>query len=76
MSTIKLANLHPAGTVLFDDSESFLTDFRSDELQISGGFSPSHNFTFLTTTIIQEDTPYIHPVQVTVPATAVTIVVR
>lgn len=44
MATIKISNLHPAGSELFKDSESFMTELVASELgSINGGtgiFSP------------------------------------
>jgi bacteriocin-like protein len=39
MSNILIANLSPAGSVLFSDSESYMTDISDSELQqINGGY--------------------------------------
>ncbi|WP_138499837.1 hypothetical protein [Nostoc sp. PA-18-2419] len=41
MATIKIFDLHPAGSELFLDSESYLNDLTDDELNSTqGGLSP------------------------------------
>ena len=41
MASIKISDLHPAGSELFMDSESFLSDLSDVELsETMGGFSP------------------------------------
>ncbi len=37
MSTIKLDELKPAGSDLFTDSESYMTDLTEEEMQVQGG---------------------------------------
>ena len=39
MASIKINNLQPAGAELFDDSESFLNELKSQELDIISGGS-------------------------------------
>ena len=38
MANIAISNLHPAGYDLFSDSEQFINDLSSEELNIQGGF--------------------------------------
>jgi hypothetical protein len=45
MATIKISNLHPAGSELFGDSESYLNELTNDELTMThGGSSPVCSF--------------------------------
>ncbi len=37
MASIKISELHPAGSDLFQDSESFLNELTEDELGLEGG---------------------------------------
>ncbi|BAZ01078.1 hypothetical protein NIES37_50760 [Tolypothrix tenuis PCC 7101] len=37
MASIKISELRPAGSELFQDSESFLNDLNSQEMEIIGG---------------------------------------
>ena len=40
MATIKISNLHPTGTELFSDSESYMNELDDGELvNVNGGFS-------------------------------------
>ncbi|MFB2978650.1 hypothetical protein [Microseira sp. BLCC-F43] len=53
MTAITISDLHPAGSDLFLDSESFLSDLSDSELQIQGGlFYPT-----ITTPVITILTP-------------------
>jgi hypothetical protein len=39
MATIKISNLHPIGSELFLDEESFMNELKSDEaVDVKGGF--------------------------------------
>ena len=41
MSTIKISDLHPTGSELFSDSESYMTELSDGNLEIiNGGVSP------------------------------------
>ncbi|MBD2002731.1 MULTISPECIES: hypothetical protein [Cyanophyceae] len=40
MATIKITNLHPTGSELFHDSESYLNELTDDELNLPGGGTP------------------------------------
>ncbi len=53
MSNIKISQMPPAGSDLFSDSESFMSELTNDELDlISGGAFTStiHNVNFTSTT--------------------------
>lgn len=51
MATIEISDLHPAGSDLFIDSESFLNDLNADELgDINGGGTPAAATTVTTST--------------------------
>jgi hypothetical protein len=60
MPTITISNLRPAGSELFDDSESFLKDLRDAELNLTHGGcqhgrsapSPFNPFTVFPWTVI------------------------
>lgn len=39
MANIAISNLHPAGSDLFSDPESYLMNLNEDELDIAGGFT-------------------------------------
>jgi len=57
MTAITISDLHPAGSDLFLDSESFLRDLSDSELQIQGGlFYPT-----ITTPVITILTPSFGP---------------
>jgi len=45
MATIKLSNLHTAGSELFMDSESYLNELTNEELNIAHGGSSGFCFT-------------------------------
>ncbi|MBD2676199.1 MULTISPECIES: hypothetical protein [Nostoc] len=45
MSTIKIHDLNPAGSELFQDSESFLHELTNAELEVQGGFR-TQSFTY------------------------------
>ncbi len=58
MSNITISNLHPAGSELFFDSESYLKDMSEEELGIQGGINGTWgNLPTLVTT----NTPYFSP---------------
>lgn len=40
MANISISNLHPAGSKLFSDSESYLSELVESELSIQGGLPP------------------------------------
>lgn len=40
MASIKISDLHPAGSELFSDSESYMNEVSEGELDIQGGISP------------------------------------
>jgi hypothetical protein len=40
MSSIIISNLHPAGSDLLSDSESYITELSEAELGIQGGLKP------------------------------------
>ncbi|MEG4183601.1 hypothetical protein QUA32_17730 [Microcoleus sp. Pol14D6] len=45
MATIKISDLHPTGSDLFQDSENYLNELTDDELDLThGGFSPAVSF--------------------------------
>ncbi len=41
MSTINISDLHPAGSELFYDSESYMMELTEDELGVQGGGTPT-----------------------------------
>ncbi len=41
MANIAISDLHPVGANLFDDSESFLMDLSDDQLDVTGGATPT-----------------------------------
>jgi hypothetical protein len=45
MATIKIHDLNPAGSELFQDSESFLNELTDAELGLQGGFK-TQSFTY------------------------------
>lgn len=53
MTAIKISDMHPAGSDLFVDSESFLSDLSDSEIQIQGGLI----YPFITTPVITIITP-------------------
>ena len=40
MASIKISELRPAGSELFSDSESYISELSEGELDIQGGFMP------------------------------------
>jgi len=52
MATIKISDLHSAGSELFMDSESYLNELTNEELNIAHGGSTQVCVTLITTSII------------------------
>jgi len=52
MATIKISDLHSAGSELFMDSESYLNELTNEELNMAHGGSTQVCVTLITTSII------------------------
>ena len=51
MANIKINNLNPAGSELFNDSESYLDELTTEELNVIGGGTPAVAGIFVLKTI-------------------------